>query len=266
MNKNYIVTCLTYKRKDPKIFKMLKDDDQLVIHFGIRKEELAGGYYDEWMNLEFANRIQFIPLYNVIDAGDTRQKILDWVHAHGYQYCIMLDDTVEVLRDDRLNCTKASVVIENAIKAIESSDLNPIGLEFLRPGCTTIKKRKVYLQAWIIDVKRLFDAGITFRCVKDVGWDDFVFSWEVHNHGFYTLGLPWFTRIAKSSYPWANQPGGTHVGEDFDVQRMIEKNNAKCRQAKAYLEQTFGAKNVSIRKLTSSNRTFDYVHAEWKEV
>lgn len=263
---DYIVTCLTYKRINPAILGMLKRDEHLHISFGVRREELASGFYNSWMHEDWYERVSFIPLDNVIDAGDTRQKILDAVLRMGFTYCVMLDDTVENLRDTRWPLSEPSEVIEDALEAMKMHWPNPIGLEFLRPGCTIEKTRKAYIQAWIIDVKRLHEANIQFKPVRDVGWDDFVFSWEVHNAGFYTIGLPWYVRIAKSTYPWANQPGGTHVGEDFDIQKMIDKNNARCKQAKEYLEKTFGAKNVSIRKLTSGGRTFDYVHAEWRNV
>lgn len=262
---NYVVTCLTYKRKDPKILTMLKSDPSLKITFGVRREEYVSGFYSDWEKADWCEQVRFALLDNIVDAGDTRQKILDWAHDKGYQYCVMLDDTVEALRDEQFPDAPPSVVIENAINVIEQSELKPIGLEFLRPGCSVAKKRKAYIQAWIIDIERLFDANIKFESVRDVGWDDFVFSWQVHNAGFYTLGLPRFTRIAKSTYPWANQPGGTHVGESFDVQKMIDKNNARCKQTKEYLEKTFNATNVSIRKLTSGGKTFDYVHAEWKD-
>ena len=257
--KNYIVTCLTYKRKYPKIFDMLFKDPELVIHFGVRREEYENGFYDNWKD---NSQIKFILLDNVVDAGDTRQKILDACHEMKYKYVVQFDDTVRNIRHMRKTYT-ATKCIETAIEEIENSELNPIGFEFVRAGTTERKTHKAYIQAWIINIERLFETGIRFKCVKDVGWDDFVFSWEVHNTGFYTITDPDLVRVAKSTYPWANEAGGTHVGESFDVKSMIEKNNARCQKAKQYLEDTFNAKNVSIRKLTSGKRTFDYVHAEW---
>lgn len=262
--KNYIVTCLTYKRKDPKIFTMLREDKTLTIYFGVRREELNAGFYEDWKTLEFADRIKFIPLDNVIDAGDTRQKILDWCYDKGYKYVVQFDDTVRFLRNTCAPYISTSSIIRSAIDVIEAHDKKPIGFVFDRPGSKNYKIRKTYIQAWIIDVQRLHASGVKFRCVKDVGWDDFVFSWEVHNAGYFTVTDPHLIRFAKSTYPWANEAGGTHVGESFDVESMIAKNNARCVKAKQFLEETFGAKNVSIRKLTSGKRTFDYVHADWQ--
>lgn len=257
--KNYIVTCLTYKRKEPKIFKMLDRDPKLVIHFGVRREEYENGFYDDW---KWNPQIKFILLDNVVDAGDTRQKILEACHKMGYKYVVQFDDTVQSIRYDGKTCSHTRC-IEYAIEEMEKSELNPIGFEFVRFGMTAPRKHKAYIQAWIIDVQRLFDAGIHFRTVKEVGWDDFVFSWEVHNKGFYTITNPKIVRVAKSTYPWANEPGGTHVNDSFDEAAMIKKNNDKCLKAMNWLKEHYNADNISIRKLTSGKRTFDYIHAEW---
>lgn len=257
----YIVTCLTYKRKHPKIMKMLAANPQLVVHFGVRREEFESGYYDEWKNNP---QIKFLLLDNVIDAADTRQKILDQCYKMGYEYVVQFDDTVTDIvctKDKNLNVNDC---IELAIHQIETSALNAIGFEFVKPGCKQFKIRKAYIQAWIINVRKLYKANIHFRLIKEVGWDDFVFSWEVHNAGFYTLADPNLVRKSKSLYPWANEAGGTHVNESFNIDDMIAKNNARCAKAKQWLEENMNAKNVSIRKLTKRGRTFDYVHAEWR--
>ena len=264
----YIVTCLTYKRKQPKIFEMLKSDAKINIWFGVRREELESGYYDDWKSLPFADRIHFIPLDDVVDAGDTRQKILDWCYVQGYKYVVQFDDTVRKIKNTQHDTWTTTTCIKYALAQMKDDPLNPIGFEFVRRNMKIRKTRKAYIQAWIIDVQRLHDAGINFRTVKETGWDDFTFSWEVHNAGFYTITDPTLVRVAKSSYPWANEAGGTHVGEDMTVQAMIDKNNAKCAQCKAFLETKFGANNVSILKLQPRNKSklsFDYLRATWED-
>lgn len=258
---NYIVTCLTYKRKNPKIFKMLKRDPKLKISFGVRREEYNAGFYDDWKNNP---QVDFILLDNVVDAGDTRAKILTACWQSGFKYVVQLDDTVEDLKYFKRPEITPTQCIELAILEMEEHGLDPIGFEFVR-SAKARKIRKAYIQAWIIDVQRLFDAGINFRCVKDVGWDDFVFSWEVHNAGFYTITDPNLRRVAKSTYPWANEAGGTHVGESLDADSCIAKNDARCAQAKQWLVDNKQATNVSIRKLKSAGREFDYVHAHWED-
>lgn len=260
---NYIVTCLTYKRKNPKIFKMLEHDPKLTIYFGVRREELDSGYYDDW---KFNPQIKFIPLDNCVDAADTRNKILDAALAMGFKYCVQLDDTVTNLRTSLSKTNTATNAIEDAIHMLEHTQYkNAIGVEFMRAGGNTFKTHKALIQAWLIDLQMWQQSGVRFRSIAEVGWDDFVFSWELFNLDYRVLATYHLTRVAKSTYPWANEAGGTHVGESFSVASCIAKNDERCAKAKAWLEKTYNATNVSIRKLTSGGRTFDYVHAEWGE-
>lgn len=258
---NYIVTCLTYKRKSPKIFKMLENDPKLTIHFGVRREEFDSGFYDDW---KLNPQCKFILLDNCVDAADTRNKILDAALAMGYKYCVQLDDTVTNLRTTISKTNTPTNAIEDAIRVLEHAVYKAkIGVEFVRSGYKTVNTHKTLIQAWVIDLQLWQHSGVRFRPIAEVGWDDFVFSWELFNLGYRVLATPHLIRVAKSTYPWANEAGGTHVGEDLSVASCIEKNNARCAKAKKWLEDNYNAQNVSIRKLTSGGRTFDYVHGEW---
>lgn len=261
--RDYIVTCLTYKRQSPKILKMLENDPKLTIWFGVRREEYENGFYDDW---KYNPQIQFLLLDNCVDAADTRNKLLDAAYDMGVKYCVQLDDTVTSLSTRLSLRSSPTRAIEDAIDLIErNADKNVIGVEFMRRGGNTIKFHKTLIQAWVIDLRKWKESGVRFRPIAEVGWDDFVFSWELFNRGYCVMAHYMLVRIAKSTYPWANEPGGTHVGEQLTVDSCIAKNNERCTKTKRWLESYFDATNVSIRKLTSGGRTFDYVHADWKE-
>lgn len=260
----FIVTCPTYKRKYPKILKMLETDNKIVIHFGVRQEEYESGFYDEWKQLSVADRIKFILLKDCKNIADTRNALLKYAHELDYDYVIQLDDTVTKLKYIYDSNMQSKDVINLAINRLLLDKRSPIGCVFVRPGTKKEKLHKSLIQAWIVDVKRLFDTDIRFEPNDVVGWDDFVFSWKLNNAHMLTIGYPEFRRIAKSNYPWANQPGGTHVDEIFDVNDAIKKNNYRCELAKKYLETTCNAKNISIKTLSTKCYAFNYVHARWK--
>lgn len=232
---NYRIVVMTYKRKDFAALKLLEQDDSFTMWLAVRKEEYENGFYD---HLKSNPRIQFLLLENVSDAGDTRQRIIDMCHEQGVEFVVELDDTVSSIFDPNNNSATIASCIEDTIKRMQTDKFAD------RIMCATLMKRSArvqyndygafFIQAVVINAKKLMEeSSVRFRKVKDCGFDDFTFTYELHSHGWFIIKSH-ACRKARSWMPHKATAGGTHA-DTIDIEKCCKINDERCYRTIDYL-------------------------------
>lgn len=257
---NFIVTCLTYKRKSPPILNMLKENPQLVIWFGVRKEDYDAGFYDEWKENE---QVRFILLENVSDAAETRNAIIEFCYKANFKYIIQFDDTITKLKDEEQNSNDVLHCIKAAIELMETEPHDPIAYVFRR--FTRYKVRATMIQAWVANTKRLYESGVRFRRIDEVGWDDFVFTYELHERGNFVVASPRLKLDMQQWSPWDAIPGGTHSAAELEnYEKTMQRFNNRNKTCLEWVNSHYNYNNVTLRPVhRDDGRVFECVHSDW---
>lgn len=219
MRKYYNIAVPTYKRKNPKIFNMLKDENIKITLF-VREEELQSGFYNDIKN----DRVEIISIgTDVIDLGDTRQRILQYYIDNNIKYCIMFDDVIENIYDTSDQTKTISQCIEECVNRLENDELKDLCIfyQFHRENlkrCISDKNNKKYFiccpfQALIINTEIAKKYNIKYHTFSKIGAaeDEAIFA-DSLKAGLITCGN---TKICiEGKMPCVKSDGGTHVNEN----------------------------------------------------
>lgn len=216
----------TYKRTEPRILEMLKHQD-IIINLCVRGEELDKGFYDHLKNIDRINLVNIG--YNVIDLGDTRQRILDYCRYNNEQYCVMLDDTVSDIYN--LDRTKtAEECLEEAIAQMkENQELNvmyAISTEQRKHHAQNINTRYFLhcpAQGFIIDTFLANKHNVTFKPLSICGIEDMAFFCDTIKAGLLTCTNRQINMIVETTLKPKN--GGTHT-DHYSVERKSDIYNS----------------------------------------
>ena len=215
----------TYKRKTFRALELLKDIN-IRLNICVRHEELIKGFYK---HLENKDRIHVVDIgCNVIDLGDTRQRILDYCFANHIRYCIMLDDTVSDIYS--LSHDKSiSDCLRLCIKQMrENQKLNimfALSTEQRKHHAQDIDT-KYFLhcpaQGFIIDTYLAKEYDITFKPLTICGIEDMAFFIDTLKAGLLTCTNRQINMIVETTLK--QKKGGTHT-DSYSVEDKCDIYN-----------------------------------------
>lgn len=228
----------TYKRQQPKALSLLKDNN-VKLCFCVRHEELITGFYDL---PQFKNsNIELIDIgSNIIDIGDTRQRILNCCRLRNEKYCVMLDDTVsDIYNLDRNK--SISECLSDCIKQMkENQELNvmfALSTEQRKHHAQDISA-KYFLhcpcQGFIIDVELAKKHNITFKSQEICGSEDMAFFIDTIKEGLLTCTNKEYNMIVETTLK--KKDGGTHV----DVLTVEDKADMYATKLQKYVGDMYG--------------------------
>ena len=237
--REYEICIPTYNRLDPLCFNMLQSDSDITLNMFVRQELLDSGFYDSWKSLE---RVNVISLgYGLEELGETRERIMDWCRAHKVRYCLMLDDGVKRVRGN-LEDVGVDACMTRAITRLKRDALGDkcLGMTlckifgYLPDGksvaCPYLPRRQYFntipTQAVLLDVKRVSMAGLHYRSLKRVGFEDCAFFVDALKKGcvYAADDSIWFNAIV----PNAKKPGGSHANLDYDLEAKYDAQMKRC--------------------------------------
>lgn len=248
MNKSYAVCIPTYKRAYPLSLNLINDD--VDIHYFVRKDDLELGFYDHWLYGD-EDRLQLHALpEHVHELGETRQAILDYCKTNDIDYCIMLDDGVYKFGK---NNRKMASYIESIIEKFEDCYGSTVAGSFVKRGYMSTNgkrgkiKRKISCdyfgnvptQAIIINVKRFFEFGLSYKSIEEVGFEDCAFFIDAVKKGCFIASDNSWT--FEAIVPNAKKEGGSH---EFTVS-LEEKYDRQMKLCKDYIGDMYG---VQVQK------------------
>lgn len=252
MNKLAIVI-MTYKRKNFKAMNLIEQNQDLMFYLAVRKDELENGFYNE-PQFEKQN-IMFLPLTNVHDAGDTRQRINEEIYKRGYDYVFVLDDTVENIYDKSNKQKSLSDILDETIQYIKSDIYSDKIAGFVFHKRFVRKKYCSFLcQAIILNLNLLLKYGIQYYKISECGFDDFTITFDILKKGLYILNHKDFKRKSKGTGPLHAIPGGTHIDESFDVNNLINRFNERNKKTYDFNYSRHGKHNLYYREGTTKNK------------
>lgn len=217
----------TYKRQSPRILELLNLDENVMLCLCVRHEELESGFY----NLpQFAHKhIKLIDIgTDVIDLGDTRQRILDYCYQNNEQYCIMLDDTVSNIYH-LLYDYSISECLQQCIDQMKCNDkLNimfALSTEQRKHHAQDINT-KYFLhcpaQGFIIDTVLAHNYNITFKPLSICGIEDMAFFIDTLKAGLLTCTNRLINMTVETTLK--AKSGGTHT-DHYSVEQKCDIYN-----------------------------------------
>lgn len=211
----------SYKRP---IFKALNllNDSNVMLHVCIRHEELDLYTYQH-------ERLEYVDIgKDVIDLGDTRQRILDYCFAHNIRYCVMFDDTVSIVYE--LNkYSSISECIEQCIEQMRQNQMLNVMYAFSheqRKHHAQDINTKYFLhcpaQAFIIDTFLAHSYNITFKPLSVCGIEDMAFFIDTIKAGLLTCTNRMINIIVDTTLK--PKEGGTHT-DSYSVEKKCDIYN-----------------------------------------
>lgn len=239
MSKREYEICIpTLNRLNPLCFNLLKENADVVLNMFVRQELLDQGFYDPWKNMP---RVNIVSLgYGLEELGETRERIMDWCRAHHVKYCLMLDDGVKrVYYSD--NKQGLNYVMERAIRRLVRDTFGDkcIGMTLCkifgykgeeRCVCPSLPRRFYFnvvpTQAVFLDVERVSKAGLHYRSLKRVGFEDCAFFVDAIKKGCVYAADDdiWFDAVV----PNAKKVGGSHASLDYDLEAKYDEQMKRC--------------------------------------
>lgn len=221
----------TYKRQSPKILKMLDKDENLEMTFVVRKSDYDVGYYDK---LKLINRLHFLPIENVHDAGETRAEIMKKAKEEGIKYCIMFDDGLDTLYCENDSSKSISQCLQDCVNRLENDRLKDLCIiyEFYRKSrhYSNMPLTSKYflenpIQAFIINTELAFKEGLNFKSNSIVGFDDEAFFIDTLKHGLITCSDSSY--VIDGVLPGVKKEGGVHEGQFEQTEALRTSKFAK---------------------------------------
>lgn len=236
--KGYEICIPTLNRLDPLCFKLLDANPNICLNMFVRQELLDKGFYDSWKALP---RVNIVSLgYGLEELGETRERIMDWCRARRVKYCLMLDDGVS--RVYYSDCQhELEFVIERAMNRLETDEFGDkcIGMTLCKifgykDGkkclCPKLPRRQYFnvipTQAVLLDVERVSKAGLHYRSLKRVGFEDCAFFADAIKKGCVYAADDdiWFDAVV----PNAKKIGGSHTNLDYDLEVKYDAQMLRC--------------------------------------
>lgn len=244
---NYRICIPTYKRTVLPCLQLLKYSG-IELDIFVRNEELESGFYDF---LKVIPRVNIRDLgKDVIDIGDTRDRIMRWCLDNDIEYCLMLDDGVDDIwyaNEDRqldtVICSMITCVSHSAFKdrclGLAPRKVRAMFNDGTMRDVNFSLKNRDYLahtptQAVLLDVKRCFAARIRYKTLDVCGFEDCAFYVDALKHGcvFSTPECFHFSAVV----PNANKAGGNHT-TDVSLEEKYDKQAAQCKK---YIGNIYG--------------------------
>ena len=230
----------TYQRLDMKALQLLKDEN-IRLNFCVRGEALDSGFYDGLKEQLKDQNVEFIDLgYNIIDLGDTRQRILEYCLIKDIRYCVMFDDTVSDVYNLDHNKTISECIQECIDQMKENKELNVMyafSHEQRKHHAQNIDT-KYFLhcpaQAFIIDVYLAAEHDITFKPLSICGIEDMAFFIDTLKAGLLTCTNRQINIIVETTLK--PKQGGTHT-HNHSVEK---KCDIYCTGLQKYVGDMYG--------------------------
>lgn len=218
----------TYQRLDMKALALLKDPN-VRINFCVRGDALDSGFYDKFIEEHKNDNINMLNIgYNVIDLGDTRQRILDHCCNAGIRYCVMFDDTVSDVYNLDHNKSISECIEECIEQMKENQELNVMyafSHEQRKHHAQDINT-KYFLhcpaQAFIIDTFLAGKHNITFKPLSICGIEDMAFFIDTIKEGLLTCTNRQINIIVETTLK--AKKGGTHT-DSYTVEKKCDIYN-----------------------------------------
>lgn len=201
----------TYKRLEFKALELLKDPN-IRLNLCVRHSELEKGFYDDLKH----PRINYVDIgIDVIDLGDTRQRILDYCYENGITYCVMFDDTVSQVYNLAHDKSAAECIQECISQMKENQELNVMyafSHEQRKHHAQDINTRYFLhcpAQAFIINTKLAHEHNIQFKPLSICGIEDMAFFIDTIKEGLLTCTNRQINIIVETTLK--AKKGGTHT-------------------------------------------------------
>lgn len=231
----------TYRRDNPLILRMLEKDETLELYLCCRHEEIENGFYDKLASLD---RVNIVDLGEGLqELGETRQRILEYCRKEDVSFCCMFDDGICNVLEAYSDATPSQVFNECCEFMLndELSDVM-IGFTFTKNMYLDPKKNvwkqlqnsnvpereyfTVYPgQAIMINVKKAFEYGISYKNMNECGFEDGAFFGDSIKAGLVWGGRRWI--MIDGVVPNAPKAGGSHH-DNFKVEDKYDKHNRMC--------------------------------------
>lgn len=261
INDNLVICVPTYKRKNPKILKMVADNPNVEFHFCVRRELYEQGFYQHLLNIK---NIRIVPFNNLTNIGNTRREIVNFANWLGKKYCMMIDDTQTEIYDYKKQTNDLKIITDDIIQRFEEDNFQYYAASF------TIGKRKkkeqhLYFQGqlcqvFILNLEVLNRYGINFKDCDEVGIEDLAFNIDCIAKGLINLSDSRYVR--RGLPPCLNKEGGNHHESDnYDEQYLqnriltLKVYDLKFKMLKVWFEDTYKSMigvqfNICTDKLT----------------
>lgn len=244
---NYAICIPTYNKKDLKCLKLL--DGSVDINFFVRQEQLDEGFYDF---LDDVPNVSVVSLGdNVIDIGDTRERVMKWCRDHDVMYCVMLDDGVDELYIDGVPYDVHTTITRLIADYEQMRIIHPhlMGAAFRKRKAIFAdgSKRQIDFgldnrhflactptQAVMWDVQMCQVYDLHYKTLDVCGFEDCAFYVDALKEGLlvYTPNNYCFSAVV----PNTTKLGGNHK-PDENIERKYDKQSFKCRE---YLGDIYG--------------------------
>ena len=244
----YEICIPTLNRLNPLCFNMLRENEQIHLNMFVRQELLDQGFYDSWKDMD---RVNVISLgYGLEELGETRERIMDWCRMHKVKYCLMLDDGVKrVYLNDGVD-RSINAVMTRAITRLKNDRFGAkcIGMTLHKifgikddqsKLCPSLPKRDYFnvvpTQAVLLDVERVSSAGLHYRSLKRVGFEDCAFFVDaIKKQCVYAADD---NICFDAIVPNAKKSGGSHANLNYDLETKYDKQMKRCFE---YIGPMFG--------------------------
>lgn len=205
----------TYQRLDMKALGLLKDPN-VRLNFCVRGDSLDSGFYDAFIEAHRNDNINFVDIgYNVIDLGDTRERILEYCRQHRIRYCVMFDDTVSDVYNLDHNKSISECIEECIEQMKENQELNVMyafSHEQRKHHAQNIDTRYFLhcpAQAFIIDTVLAEEHNVRFKPLEICGIEDMAFFIDTIKEGLLTCTNRQINIIVETTLK--PKAGGTHT-------------------------------------------------------
>lgn len=231
----------TYNRKTFLALKLL-EDPTVQLNVCVRPELDDTGFYDE---LKTIDRVTVIRLpYNLTDLGDTRQAILQYCFDNNIEWCCMFDDGVFEFKENGTTNTFEQL-FNKCINRMKQDKLSEyiIGMNFRKriaidnntgdalicqyPTVEHEYFDTVANQAVIINVFKAFEHNISYKSLKEVGFEDAAFFGDAIKAGLVFangVNIRYSALIANQK-----KSGGSHNASE-SLQLKYYTQSLRCLQ------------------------------------
>ena len=230
----------TYQRLDMKALGLLKDPN-VRLNFCVRGDSLDSGFYDAFIEAHRNDNINFVDIgYNVIDLGDTRERILEYCRQHRIRYCVMFDDTVSDVYNLDHNKSISECIEECIEQMKENQELNVMyafSHEQRKHHAQNIDTRYFLhcpAQAFIIDTVLAEEHNVRFKPLEICGIEDMAFFIDTIKEGLLTCTNRQINIIVETTLK--PKAGGTHTHN-----HTVEKKcDIYCTGLQKYVGDMYG--------------------------